>query len=309
MGTPEFAVPSLEVLLERPGELLAVYTQPDRPRGRGLHLEMSPVKKRALEAGVEVRQPATLKDDEVFAAFRALDLDACVVAAYGRILAVRYLEAPRLGCLNVHASLLPRYRGAAPIQWAIARGEAETGITLMQMDAGMDTGDILLQRAIPIDPEDTGATLHDKLARLGAEVLSEGLARLREGLPLDPTPQDDGLATKAPLLKKEDGRIDWSRPAAEIANLARAMNPWPGAFTTHGGRRLLIFRAARAPRHQPADPGTVTLVHRASPSRLEVSCGDNTLELLDLQAEGRKRLAVGEFLAGYRIAEGDRLGG
>src|SRR5258705_9453668 len=191
MGTLAFAVPSLDVLLEAPGEVVAVYTQPDKPKGRGLAVALSPVKERALAAGVEVRQPPTLKDDAVFEAFRALDLDLCVVAAYGKILPRRYLEAPRLGCLNVHASLLPKERRAAPVQWSIARGERETGITLMQMDVGMDTGDVLLMRAIPIAGDDTGGTLEKKLSQLGAGLLREGLAGLRRTGALPPrTPQD-----------------------------------------------------------------------------------------------------------------------
>lgn len=306
MGTPEFAVPSLEVLLDRPGELVCVYTQPDRPSGRGLAVVASPVKERARAAGIEVRQPPTLKDDAVFEAFRALDLDLCVVAAYGRILPARYLEAPRLGCINVHASLLPKYRGAAPIQWALLRGEPETGITLMQMDAGMDTGDILLQRSTPIEPDDTAATLEARLARIGAELLREGLEALARG-PLPRTPQDASRATLAPMLRKEDGRIDWSRPAAELARLVRAMNPWPSAHTTHAGRLLKIHRAQAVPSAQVAAPGTVTAVERTGGGRLEVAAGEGALRLLELQAEGRKRMPVGEFLAGSRIAAGDVL--
>jgi methionyl-tRNA formyltransferase len=304
MGTPEFAVPSLEVLLERPGELVAVYTQPDRKKGRGLALSASPVKERALQAGVTVHQPPSLKDGAAFAAFAALDLDLCVVAAYGRILPARWLGAPRLGCINVHASLLPRYRGAAPVEWAIARGETVTGVTLMQMDAGMDTGGILMQRSLPIDPGDTGGTLEDKLARLGAELLRQGLARLREG-PLPRTPQDPALATMAPALRKEDGRIDWARPARELADHVRAMDPWPGAFTTHEGRLLKVFRAMSLPLGEAAPPGRVTRVERGGAGRLEVAAGEGALALLEVQAEGKKRLPVREFLAGYRIREGD----
>jgi methionyl-tRNA formyltransferase len=307
MGTPSFAVPALEVLLETPGEVVAVYTQPDRPKGRGLAVVESPVKARARAAGADVRQPATLKDDAVYAAFAGLELDLCVVAAYGRILPKRFLDAPRLGCVNVHASLLPKYRGAAPIQWAIARGETETGVTLMQMDVGMDTGDMLLRRAISIADDDTGGTLEPKLSRLGAALLREGLAELRRGT-LARTPQDHAQATLAPMLTKEHGRIDWTRPARELVNLVRAMNPWPTAHTGHAGNVLRVFAAEAAPAMHSAPPGTVTLVSRTSGGRLEVACGDEVVALLELQAEGRKRLPVGAFLAGYRIAERDVLG-
>jgi methionyl-tRNA formyltransferase len=306
MGTPEFAVPSLEVLLETPGELCAVYTQPDRPRGRGLTLAPSPVKQRAIAAGVEVRQPPTLKDDAVFEAFAALHLDLCVVCAYGRILPRRYLEAPQYGCLNVHASLLPKYRGAAPIQWAIVRGETETGITLMQMDAGMDTGDILLARSLPIDSEDTAGSLEHKLARLGAELLREGLKHLRQG-PLPRTPQDPAAATIAPILRKEHGAIDWSQPAIEIARLVRGMNPWPGAYTSHRGTLLKIFAARVVSRAHAAPPGTVVTIEKSTPGKLEVACGEGALDLREIQSEGRKRLSVREFLAGYRIDVGEAL--
>jgi methionyl-tRNA formyltransferase len=307
MGTPAFALPSLEVLLDRPGELVCVYTQPDRPSGRGLAPQPSPVKRRAAEAGVPVREPATLKDDAVFAEYAALRPDLCVVAAYGKILPRRYLDVPRLGCVNVHASLLPRYRGAAPIQWAIARGETETGITLMQMDAGMDTGDILAQRTIPIDPDDTAGTLEPRLARLGAEVLREALGRLRAGEALPRTHQDASQATMAPMLRKEDGRLDWARPARDLANLVRALNPWPSAWTHHRGKLLKVLRAAPVPLASPAAPGTVVAVSRSAGGRLEVACGQGALSLLEVQAEGRKRHPVGEFLLGSRIAEGDVL--
>lgn len=326
MGTPAFAVPAVDVLLQTPGELVAVYTQPDKPKGRGLAVAFSPVKERALAAGVPVLQPPTLKDDAVFEAFRALELDLCVVAAYGKILPRRYLEAPRLGCVNIHASLLPRYRGAAPIVWCIARGETETGITLMQMDVGMDTGDILLMRALPIAPSDTGGTLEPRLSALGAELLREGLAGLRHG-PLPRTPQDPALATLAPILKKEDGQVDWSRPGLELVNLVRAMNPWPVAHTRHftaeacaarptsaspedaapAGALLKLFAAEPTTPIQDAAPGTVVLVSRTGGGRLEVACGGGALALTELQVEGKKRLPVGPFLAGYRISEGDVL--
>jgi methionyl-tRNA formyltransferase len=308
MGTPAFALPSLEVLLERPGELVAVYTQPDRPRGRGLSVAMSPVKERALAAGVEVRQPATLKDDAVFAELAALRLDLCVVCAYGRILPRRFLEAPRLGCVNVHASLLPRYRGAAPIQWAIVRGETETGVTLMQMDVGLDTGDMLSWRALPIAPDDTAGTLEPRLARLGGELLREALARMREEGPLPRTPQDASRATLAPRLEKEHGRIDWSRPAGELANLVRGLDPWPSAYSTHRGTLLKVFGARAVPRAGTAVPGAVLVANRGGGGRLEIACGEGALSLGEIQAEGRKRLRAGEFLAGYRLAEGDVLG-
>ena len=308
MGTPAFAVPALEVLLEQPGELVAVYTQPDRPKGRGLTVVELPVKARASAAGVPVLQPPKLKDDDVFAAFDGLALDLCVVAAYGKILPKRYLDAPRFGCINVHASLLPRYRGAAPIQWAIARGETEAGVTLMQMDVGMDTGDMLLKRAIQIADADTGGSLEAKLSRLGGEVLRDGLAALREGT-LVRTPQDHAHATLAPILDKEHGRVDWSRPARELVQLVRAMNPWPVAHTTHAGVHVKLYGAEATLALRDAPAGTVLLVSRTSGGRLEVACGGGeALALTELQLEGRKRLPVGPFLAGARIVEGEMLG-
>src|SRR5437868_7561548 len=243
MGTPEFAVPSLKRLLADGHAVAAVFTQPDKPAGRGKHLHTPPVKQLALEHGIAVYQPAKIKtNEEVRAVFEALQPDACIVAAYGKILPEWLLRIPRLGCINVHASLLPGYRGAAPINWAIANGERETGITIMQMDAGMDTGPVLAARAIHIGERETASQLSIRLSQLGADVLSETLPKIEQGR-ITPIAQDNAQATYAPILKREDGLINVKLTAQEISNRVRAFEPWPGVFTTFRGQRLMIRRA------------------------------------------------------------------
>ncbi|RMF93661.1 MAG: methionyl-tRNA formyltransferase, partial [Nitrospinota bacterium] len=242
MGTPQFAVPSLEALLSSPHTVLTVVTQPDRPRGRGQRVTVSPVKAVAQKHRVPVIQPTTLRDRELYAYFRSLRPDIMVVVAYGKFLPASLLTLPPRGCINVHASLLPRLRGAAPINWALIRGETETGITIMQMNERMDAGDILLQRAIPIGERDTAQTLHDRLAPLGAECLQEALRLIEEGKAVF-RPQEERYATYAPRLKKEDGHIDWTRRARDLYNLIRGVIPWPGAYTFRQGSRLKIWWA------------------------------------------------------------------
>jgi len=302
MGSPEFAVPCLEALLATE-EVVAVVTQPDKPSGRGLGLTPPAVKVRAQAAGVPVMQPPSVRKPPFLDELRALAPDICVVVAYGKILPPEVLAAPRHGCLNVHASLLPRYRGAAPIQWAIIRGEPETGVTLMQMDAGMDTGDMLLKRALPIDDWITAGQLHARLAPLGAEALVEGLARLKAGT-LVPQKQDDAQATMAPMLTKETGRVDFAAGARAVRDLVRGCDPWPTAYTTLDGEPLKLFRAKRV-----SGRGTPGVVLGADRDGLLVGCGDDAVAFGELQLPGKKRLPTQALLAGRPIPAGTQLGG
>ncbi len=302
MGTPAFALPSLEVLRGRGEDLVAVVTQPDRPQGRGQALTPPPVKAAALQAGLPIQQPEKVRRPEFLEWCRAAAPDLIVVVAFGQILPKALLEIPRHGCINVHASLLPKYRGAAPIAWAIIRGEAETGITTMQIDPGMDTGPMLLRRSIPIRPDDTAATLGKRLAELGAQTLNDTLDALKAGH-LSPTPQDSSQATLAPLLKKDDGRIDWRQPAIAIHALVRGMDPWPGAFTTHDADTWRVWRVRPEPR--AAEPGVVV---GADATGIAVGTGDGVAVITELQTPGKRRLPVAEYLAGHAVAVGDRLG-
>jgi methionyl-tRNA formyltransferase len=301
-GTPEFAVASLRALLDGPDVVGGVVCQPDQPVGRGQRLAAPPVKELAVRRNVPVLQPTKLRDPVVLDQLGAFAPDLVVVAAYGRILPPRILTLPRLGCINVHASLLPKYRGAAPIQWAILGGETVTGITIMQMDEGMDTGAILLQRATSIGDDETYGELQTRLARLGASTLMQAITLLKQGNLL-PRPQDHAAATMAPLIKKENGRLDWTKPAVELARVVRAFNPWPSAYTTLRGELLKVHRA-----HAVADgahpPGTVDVRDNC----IVVACGAGALELDELQLAGRKRLSASEFLPGVRLQSAERLG-
>ena len=301
MGSPAFAVPCLSALLDTE-EVVAVVTQPDKPAGRGLELAASAVKLRAEEAGVPVLQPASVRKPPFLDELRALRPDVCVVVAYGKILPPEVLATPRHGCLNVHASLLPRYRGAAPIQWAVIRGERETGVTLMQMDAGMDTGDMLLKRAIPIDEWVTAGQLHERLAPLGAEVLLEGLARLKAGT-LVAEKQDDAQATMAPMLTKETGRVDFAAGARPVRDLVRGCDPWPTAYTLLGGEPLKLFRPKIV-----SGRGAPGVVLGADRDGLLVGCGDDAVAFAELQLPGKKRMTAQALLAGHPIPVGARLG-
>ncbi len=302
MGTPDFALPSLEALRRRGEAVVAVVTQPDRPRGRGQHPAPPPVKVAALAAGLPVVQPEKVRHPEFLDWCRALAPDLIVVVAFGQILPKALLDMPRHGCINVHASLLPRYRGAAPIQWAIIRGETETGITTIYMDPGMDTGPILLQRRVPIAPDDTAKTLSGRLAVVGAETLNETLDRLKAGQ-LHAQPQDPTQATLAPLLTKEDGHLDWRQPAAELAALVRGTTPWPGASTTHHDEMLRVWNAHVAP--GAGEPGVIL---RADAHGIVVGTGDGRLVITELQVPGGKRLSSLEYITGHPIAPGERLG-
>jgi methionyl-tRNA formyltransferase len=304
-GTPEFAVPPLEALHAAGHEIVAVYTQPDRPAGRGQSLTASPVKRRALELGLPVEQPATLKVADAVERLRERAPDLMVVVAYGLILPQAVLDVPRLGCWNIHASLLPRWRGAAPIQRAILAGDDITGITIMQMDAGLDTGPMLLVREVPIGPGECGGELHDRLSRVGAEAIVAAVSEWQAGR-ITPRPQPAEGASYAAKLRKEEARIDWSQAAAVIARQVRAFNPWPVAETTWDGRQLRIWRAERAPGVATAGavPGTVL---EAAAGRIVVATGDGALSLLQVQVAGRRALSAAEFLNAQSLT-GTRLG-
>lgn len=306
-GTPEFAVPALKALLDAGHNVAAVYTQPDRPAGRGRKLAMSPVKQFTLEHGLPVRQPTTLKTDSEAEALRALAPDAMIVIAYGLILPTSILTIPKYGCINVHASLLPRWRGAAPIQRAIEAGDSHTGVTIMQMDAGLDTGPMLATRETPIDAHDTAATLHDRLGDLGASLLVDTLAKLEQGI-VARRPQDSMHATYAAKLKKEEARLDWNADAQLLARRIRAFNPWPVAHTTLDGQILRLWQASvdnGTEATTQAPPGTVLT---AGPEGIHVQCGHGVLRITQLQSEGGKTLDTRAFLNGRPLHPGTRLG-
>ncbi|MEW6209643.1 MAG: methionyl-tRNA formyltransferase [Acidobacteriota bacterium] len=303
MGTPEFAACSLARLIHDGHEVAAVFTQPDKPAGRGNRLHPPPVKTLALSHGITVHQPDKIKTNEdVRRIFEEIAPRACVVAAYGRILPEWLLAIPQLGCINVHASLLPRYRGAAPINWAIARGERETGITIMQMDKGMDTGPILSMRATPIGEEETAPELAARLSQIGAELLSETLPLIDRG-EIAPTAQNDDEATYAPMLKREDGLIDWRMTAPEIARRVRAFQPWPGTFTFFRGGRLMLWKARDVEYRHHVEPATII---RLEKSGVSVACAEGTALLIEeIQIEGKRRMSARDFINGSRLAVGD----
>ena len=302
-GTPGFAVPTLEKLVGARFVVRLVVTQPDRPRGRGMELAPSPVKQRALQLGLPLTQPDKIKNNQEFEARLAeVAPDAIIVVGYGRIIPAWMISLPRLGNLNLHASLLPKYRGAAPIQWAIARGESVSGVTTMRIDAGLDTGDILLQKEIPIAPDDTAVTLSPRMAALGAELMVETLHGLQDGR-VRPRPQDDAQATLAPILKKEDGQVDFQLTAQEIANRLRGFQPWPGAYTSFRGKNLHIWKA------QPAHHAAAAAEIVVQDGHLIVGCGvGSALELLEVQLEGKKRMPATDFVHGHQPRTGEKLG-
>ena len=301
MGTPEFACPTLQMLLDRGEQVVGVVTQPDRPKGRGQQLQAPPVKELAQAHGIPVLQPVKVRVPEALAEIEALKPDLIVVVAFGQILPKALLEMPRHGCINIHASLLPAYRGAAPINWCIINGETETGITTMQMDVGLDTGDMLVKRAIPIGSEETASELHDRLAPLGAATMAETLDLLYAGR-LQPEKQDDSQTCYAAMLKKEMGAIDWSATAETIHRLIRGVTPWPGAYSNLDGKLLKVLRARVG--NGSGVPGAVLSAGREG---LEVACGAGSLIITELQLEGKKRMSAADFLAGYKIAAGTSL--
>ncbi len=303
MGTPQAAVPTLRQCLADGHEVVAVWTQPDRPAGRGHRVALSPVKEFALAHGLTVHQPARLKNDEAASLFASHDADVAVVVAYGRILPDTFLQTPRRGCINVHFSLLPLYRGAAPANWAIVNGETETGVTTMFIEPSLDTGPILLQRRTAIGESETAPELMERLSEIGALLLGETLSRLHE---LTPRPQRDRDATFAPILKKEDGLIDWSMSAIEIERCIRGFQPWPNAYTSFNSRGLTIWRAQAVSSVLEGVPGEVMTAHGDD---LIVCCGRATaLRLIEVQPESRKRIGAREFISGARVKVGDRFG-
>ena len=301
MGTPEFACPTLQTLLDRHENVVAVFTQPDRPKGRGQKLQPPPVKELALQHNIPVHQPPKVRAPEVIEQIRALQPDLIVVVAFGQILPKALLEIPPQGCVNVHASLLPRYRGAAPLNWCIVNGETETGVTTMLMDVGLDTGPMLLKKATPIGPDEGIQSLHDRMSQLGAELLGETLDGLKDGQ-ITPQPQDDGQSCYAPLLKKEHGLIDWQRPAAELHNQVRGLSIWPGAVTFLENAPLKLYRTSVG--HKTGAPGSILATGKEG---IEVACGQGSLIIHELQAAGSKKMEAASFLAGHPLALGTLL--
>lgn len=301
MGTPDFAVPALTRLLAGPDRVVAVVTQPDRKKGRGRKLSPPPIKTMALEHGIPVLQPTKIKTDDFLTMLKSYKADLIVVAAYGRILPPSILDLPPLGCINIHGSLLPRHRGAAPIQWAILKGDQQAGVTIMRIEEEMDTGDILLPAAIEIAGDETAGSLFTKLSELGGKTLMEALDLLRQGK-LTPTPQDHGLATMAPPLKKEDGKIDWTRPAIELHRLIRGLDPWPMASSFLKGKRTRLFSPEVIYKDTDLAPGTILSGTRQG---LLVATGENCLLIRELQPEGKKRMAAKAFLCGHPFRPGD----
>ncbi|MCX7921868.1 MAG: methionyl-tRNA formyltransferase [Clostridia bacterium] len=307
MGTPEFAVPSLDILVKEGYEIAAVITQPDKPKGRGNKLAAPPVKEYALANGIKVLQPAKVKTQEFVEELKQIKPDLLVTAAYGKILPKDVLDIPPFGCINVHGSLLPKYRGAAPIHWAIINGEKVTGITTMYTDIGMDTGDMLLKAEIAITLDMTVGELHDKMALLGAEVLRDTIRRLKEGT-LERTPQDNDEATYAPIIQKDLGLIDWSKTSLEVHNLVRGTNPWPGAYTFYKSERMRIWKtevAVGSGSCKNYKPGTIC---RVGKDGMLVATGDGFVNVLEIQMDSSKRMQIGQYIVGHKIDEGEILG-
>ncbi|MDO4292986.1 MAG: methionyl-tRNA formyltransferase [Eubacteriales bacterium] len=304
MGTPQFAVGPLQALLAAGHQVTAVVTQPDRPKGRSGKVQMSPVKEYALSCGIPVLQPVRIKTPEAVAALREYEADVYVVAAFGQLLSQEILDIPRYGCINIHASLLPGYRGAAPINWVILNGEKETGVTTMQMDAGLDTGDMLEQTRVPVLDTDTDLSLEEKLSEAGSALIVQTLKRLEAG-ELSPKKQGEQTSFYAKLLDKSMGRMDWADSADSLWRKVRGLYSWPGAYTFYQGKMLKIWQAV--PAGQPAD-GPAGSVSRVGKQELVINTGDGQLSLVELQLEGKKRLLVKEFLMGCKIGKGEILG-
>ncbi len=300
MGTPDFAVGALESIIKAGHEVVLVVTQPDKPKGRGKEMQMTPVKKCALEHNIPVFQPVKIKEADAVAYLRTFEADIFVVAAFGQILSSEILHMPKYGCVNIHASLLPMYRGAAPIQAVIINKEKETGVTIMQMDEGLDTGDMLMKEVIPIEADETGETLHDKLSELGADMIVKALVAIEEGT-LTPEPQGDGKTCYASMLKKELGCIDWKKSADDIEHLVRGLYPWPGTYTFLNGKMMKICAVALSDISVNGEPGEICEVTKES---LIVNTGEGTLEIKELQPEGKKRMTVHDFLLGNKLEKG-----
>lgn len=303
MGTPEIAATILEAIINSRHEVVLAVTQEDKPKGRGKMLSAPPVKEVALKNNIEVFQPHKIKDEESIAKLREYDADIYVVAAYGKILSKEILDIPKYGCINAHASLLPKYRGAAPIQWSIIDGEKQTGITVMQMDEGLDTGDILFKSVVDIADDDTADTLYDKLSVCGGEIIVEALDKIEKG-DVNPVKQDSSQATYAKMLDKNLGRLDFNKPAVEIERLVRGLNSWPGTYTYINGKTLKIWETKLSEFPSNGEPGTV---YSADNGKLFINTLDNALEVISIQLEGKKRMDVKSFLLGYKIEAGERL--
>lgn len=310
MGTPDFSVGALEALIEAGHQITAVVTQPDKPKGRGKEVQMTPVKMCAVAHGIPVFQPVKVREPEAVETLRGYDADVFVVAAFGQILSEEILHMPRYGCVNIHASLLPKYRGAGPIQWAVINGEEKTGVTIMQMDKGIDTGDMLMKTEVAIDPHETGDSLHDKLAQAGARLIVEALPKIENGS-ITPVKQNDEESCYAKMLHKSMGRIDWQKSAKELDCLIRGLISWPGASTVFRGKNLKIWEEEPVPAgdgtalQEPVEAGTVAAVDKEA---IYVQTGDGILKITSVQPEGKKRMEVKDFLLGYPVKAGEKLG-
>lgn len=304
MGTSDFSVPTLQSLIDEKHEVLAVVTQPDKPKGRGKAVQFTPVKELAVKYDIPVYQPKRIKENEEFYQdMKALNPDVMVVVAFGQILPIEILELPKYGCVNVHASLLPKYRGAAPIQWVILDGEENTGVTTMLLDTGVDTGDMLLKKVIPIEEKETGGSLHDKLSFAGGPLLIETLKRIEDGT-ITRTPQGETQSRYASMLTKELGKIDFTKSAVELERLIRGLNPWPSAYTSLHGKTLKIWDANVVEGSQDAKPGEIIAVGKSS---FTVMTGEMALEIMEMQLEGKKRMTSEAFLRGYSVEKGEVL--
>lgn len=304
MGTPDFSVGTLQALIDAGHEVVLAVTQPDKPKGRGKSMQFPPVKEAALEHGIEVYQPRRVREPECVEYLRSFDADIIVVVAFGQILPKEILEMPKYGCVNVHASLLPKYRGAAPIQWAVINGEKVSGVTTMRMDEGLDTGDMILKEEVVLDEKETGGSLFDRLSGVGAKLCVRTLEAIEDGTAIY-TKQDNAAATKTTLIKKQFGIIDWNKPAAEIECLIRGLNPWPSAYTYLNGKTLKIWAAAVKDETSDKEPGELTEVTKHS---VGVQTGDGILMLEEVQLEGKKRMSADAFLRGNALSEGMKLG-
>ena len=300
MGTPDFAVGTLEEIIKAGHEVVLVVTQPDKPRGRSGALQFPPVKECAVAHGIEVFQPKKIREEENVEYLRKYNADIMVVAAFGQLLPKSILDMPKYGCINVHASLLPKYRGAAPIQWSVINGDPVTGVTIMQMDIGMDTGDMIAKREVVIGEEETGGGLFDKLAEVGAKLCVDTMIEIENGTATR-TPQNHEEATHVSMISKELGNIDWNKSAVEIERLVRGLNPWPSAYTKLDGKTFKIWKAAVADRNTAAVPGGIV---KSEKNVLEVQTGEGVLSLLEVQLEGKKRMEIDAFLRGYKVEEG-----
>jgi methionyl-tRNA formyltransferase len=307
MGTPDFAVGTLQALIDSPHyEVKAVFSQPDKPKGRGKAMQMPPVKETALAAGIPVYQPVKIREPQWLDVLNELKPDVIVVVAFGQIIPKTILELPEYGCINVHASLLPMYRGAAPIQWAVINGDKESGVTTMRMDTGLDTGDMILKEIVPLAPDETGGSLFDKLSAVGASLLIRTLEALEDGTATFTPQPEESTTPYAAMLTKQDGAIDWTRSAARIECQIRGLNPWPSAYTRYKGKMLKIWGAQLTDRPQTtAAPGTIIEVTKTS---LHVQTGDGILSITELQPEGKKRMPIDAYLRGYPAAPGELLG-